>query len=142
VLLTTQYLDEADQLADRVAVIDHGTVIAEGTPSQLKASAGAATLQIRLDDPARRPDAGQILTRLLHVPAQAGPDPAALTARIPAGRSECSAAERVGAAITGLAGAGISVGEFALGQPSLEEVFLTLTGPSSASGEAPLEATS
>ena len=60
VLLTTQYLDEADQLADRVAVIDHGTVIAEGTPSQLKASAGAGTLHIRLADPARRPDAGQI----------------------------------------------------------------------------------
>src|SRR5262249_56450305 len=51
VLLTTQYLDEADQLADRIAVIDRGTVVAEGTPEELKASAGASTLQLRLADP-------------------------------------------------------------------------------------------
>src|SRR5262249_60169359 len=55
VLLTTQHLDEADQLAGRIAVIDHGTMIAEGTPSQLKAAAGPGTLRVRLADAAQRP---------------------------------------------------------------------------------------
>src|SRR5918999_4988955 len=63
VLLTTQYLDEADQLADRIAVIDRGTVIAEGTPGQLKASVGSGALHVRLLDPADRPEAERILTR-------------------------------------------------------------------------------
>ncbi len=71
VLLTTQYLDEADELADRIAVINHGTVIAEGT-GELKASAGSGTLRIRLADPAQRPDAGRLLTRFLDVAVQAG----------------------------------------------------------------------
>src|SRR3712207_814089 len=57
VLLCTQYLDEADQLADRIAVIDHGKVIAEGTPAQLKASTGQGALHVRLLDPDRRLDA-------------------------------------------------------------------------------------
>ena len=51
VLLTTQYLEEADQLADRIAKIDHGRVIAEGTPAQLKASVGAGTLHLRVHEP-------------------------------------------------------------------------------------------
>ena len=128
VLLTTQYLEEADQLAGRIAVIDHGTVIAEGTPGQLKASAGSGILRIRLADPARRADAGPVLTRLLGVPVQAGTDPAALTARIPASPSGQPGSERAAAAVTELARSGIAVGEFALGQPSLDEVFLALTG--------------
>jgi ABC-2 type transport system ATP-binding protein len=128
VLLTTQYLEEADQLAGRLAVIDHGTVIAEGTPGQLKASAGSGTLRIRLADPAQRADAGPVLTRLLGVPVQAGTDPAALTATIPASPSGQPGSERAAAAVTELARSGIAVGEFALGQPSLDEVFLALTG--------------
>jgi ABC-2 type transport system ATP-binding protein len=127
VLLTTQYLDEADQLAARIAVIDHGRVTAEGTPGELKASAGAGILRIRLADPAQRPGAGSMLTRLLGVPARAEPDPAALTARVLAGRSGQPASEQATAALAALAAAGIAVGEFALGQPSLDEVFLALT---------------
>ena len=57
VLLTTQYLDEADQLASRIAVIDHGKVIAEGTPGELKASVGAGSIHVRLRDAAQRPRA-------------------------------------------------------------------------------------
>src|SRR5262249_58913837 len=62
VLLTTQYLDEADQLADRIAVIDRGTVVAEGTPDELKASAGASTLQLRLADPGETDHACEAIT--------------------------------------------------------------------------------
>jgi ABC-2 type transport system ATP-binding protein len=142
VLLTTQYLDEADELADRIAVIDHGTVIAEGTTGELKASAGSGILRVRLADPARRPDAGRMLTRFLGVAVQTEADPAALTARIPAAPSAPSASEQVAAAITGLARAGIAVGEFALGQPSLDEVFLALTGHSDVSSQSIPEAVS
>jgi ABC-2 type transport system ATP-binding protein len=127
VLLTTQYLDEADQLAARIAVIDHGKVVAEGTPGQLKAAAGSGTLRIRLADPAQRPLARQTLAGLLRAPVHDGTDPVLLTASIPAGRPERSPSERAAAAVTGLAQAGIAVGEFALGQPSLDEVFLALT---------------
>jgi ABC-2 type transport system ATP-binding protein len=128
VLLTTQYLDEADQLAARIAVIDHGRVIAEGTPGQLKAAAGAGTLRIRLADPAQRPKARRALTELLEVFVHDGADPAELTAQIPAAESGRFACGQAAAAVAELAWAGITLGEFALGQPSLDEVFLTLTG--------------
>ncbi len=65
ILLCTQYLDEADQLADGIAVIDHGRVIAEGTPGQLKASVGSGALHVRLLDPDQRPEAERILSREL-----------------------------------------------------------------------------
>ncbi len=69
VLLTTQYLDEADQLADRVAVIDRGTVVAEGTPDELKASAGQSSLQLRLTDPGQTPHAREAIMAILAVDA-------------------------------------------------------------------------
>ncbi len=106
----------------------HGQVIAEGTTGELKASVGSGTLRIRLADPAHRPDAGRMLTRSLDVTVHTEADPAVLTARIPARPSARSASEHVASAITELARADIAVGEFALGQPSLDEVFLTLTG--------------
>jgi ABC-2 type transport system ATP-binding protein len=133
VLLTTQYLDEADQLASRIAVINHGTVIAEGTPGQLKAAAGAGTLQIRLADPAQRPKARWALTRLLEVSVHDGAGPAELTVQIPAAESGRPASGQAAAAVAELAWAGITIGEFALGQPSLGEVFLALTGQPPAS---------
>jgi ABC-2 type transport system ATP-binding protein len=121
VLLTTQYLDEADQLADRLAIIDHGRVIAEGTCGELKASVGAGTLHVRLADPARRPEAERILAERLGVAVLVEADPAALSARTADG-------DRVAGALTALTAAGITVAELALGQPSLDEVFLALTG--------------
>jgi ABC-2 type transport system ATP-binding protein len=121
VLLTTQYLDEADQLADRIAVIDHGRVIAEGTPGELKASVGSGTLHVRLLHPVRRPDAERVLAAALRVPVRPEADPAALSARV-------SDPERVAVALAELSRAGVAVTQFALGQPSLDEVFLALTG--------------
>lgn len=133
VLLTTQYLDEADQLAARIAVIDHGTVMAGGTPGQLKAAAGSGTLRIRLADPAQRPLARRTLAGLLSTQVQEGADPVVLTATVPAIHSGRLASEQAVAAVSGLGRAGITVGEFALGQPSLNEVFLALTGQPTAS---------
>jgi ABC-2 type transport system ATP-binding protein len=121
VLLTTQYLDEADQLADRLAIIDHGRVIAEGTGTELKASVGSGSLHVRVQDPARRPVAERILTERLGVPVLIEADPAALSARL-------SDAGAIPSALAALAEADVALAELALGQPSLDEVFLALTG--------------
>jgi ABC-2 type transport system ATP-binding protein len=128
VLLTTQYLDEADQLADRIAVMDHGKIIAEGTSGQLKASVGSSVLQVRLQDPQRVPEAERVLARTLSGVVRLKSDPAALSARITAPASARDGNERAADALAQLARRGITVAGFALGQPSLDEVFLTLTG--------------
>ena len=121
VLLTTQHLDEADQLADRLAIIDHGKVIAEGTPVELKARVGSTSLHLRVRDPAQRPLAKQILSAALGVPTFFESEPTTLSA----GAAD---AEDLAAALVDLSRAGIGVAELVLGQPSLDEVFLTLTG--------------
>jgi ABC-2 type transport system ATP-binding protein len=120
ILLCTQYLDEADQLADGIAVIDHGKVIAEGTPAQLKASVGSGALHVRLLDPDQRPEAERVLERELDT-VFPEPDPAALSA-------SCADPDRAAQAVAELSRAGIAVAGFSLGQPSLDEVFLALTG--------------
>jgi ABC-2 type transport system ATP-binding protein len=120
-LLTTQYLDEADQLANRIAVIDHGTVIAEGTSGDLKASVGAGALHVRLRDPDRRGEGQQVLSRTLGVQVHLDSHAASLTASV-------SGPERVARALTELSRADVAVAEFSLGQPSLDEVFFALTG--------------
>jgi ABC-2 type transport system ATP-binding protein len=121
VLLTTQYLEEADQLADRIAVLDQGKVISEGTPGQLKASVGAGDLQVRLRNPQQRAEAERLLTPALGVPVHLESDEAALSARV-------ADPDRVAPALAELSRSGIAVTDFALGQPSLDEVFLALTG--------------
>jgi ABC-2 type transport system ATP-binding protein len=120
ILLCTQYLEEADQLADGIAVIDHGRVIAEGTPAQLKASVGSAALHLRLADPTQRAEAAQLLDTLLGR-AILEPDPAGISA-------QCADAERGAQAVALLTRSGIGVAAFSVGQPSLDEVFLALTG--------------
>jgi ABC-2 type transport system ATP-binding protein len=120
ILLCTQYLDEADRLADGIAVIDHGKVIAEGTPGQLKKSVGAGALHVRLLDPEQRPEAERLLTRELGS-VYLEPDPAALSC-------PCPDADRAAEAVAVLARSGIRIAEFTLGQPSLDEAFLALTG--------------
>ena len=120
ILLCTQYLEEADQLAEGIAVIDHGKVIAEGTPAQLKASVGSGALHVRLLDPEQRPEAAQLLEKLLGE-IHLEPDPAALSV-------SCSDADRAAEAVAELTRSGVHVAGFSLGQPSLDEVFLALTG--------------
>ncbi|MFI7544147.1 ATP-binding cassette domain-containing protein [Actinoplanes sp. NPDC049599] len=125
VLLTTQYLDEADRLAGRIAVIDHGRMIAEGTPGELKSSVGAGTIHVRIRDAGRRSAAERILATALETTIDLEADPVALTARVTG--SEQGAAEQASRALAALAAADIVVDDFALGQPSLDEVFLALT---------------
>jgi ABC-2 type transport system ATP-binding protein len=120
ILLTTQYLEEADQLADRIAVVDHGSIIAEGTSPELKTSVGSGVLKVRLADPERREAARALLAERLAEPVQLDADPRALSARL---RDPDQAAT----ALAALAVARISVSDFSLGQPSLEEVFFALT---------------
>lgn len=127
VLLTTQYLDEADQLASRIAVIDHGKVIAEGTKGELKASVGSGTVHLRLRDGGQRAEAQQVLALALDTEVQLDADPVALTARVDGQSTEQGAAEQAGRALAELARCGITVDNFSLGQPSLDEVFLALT---------------
>ncbi|KUL22850.1 ATP-binding cassette domain-containing protein [Streptomyces regalis] len=129
VLLTTQYLDEADQLASRIAVIDRGKVIAEGTKGELKASVGAGSVHLRLREAAQRPEAERVLRTTLDADVQLEPDPVALTARVGSGAANGrGAAEQAARALAELARTGITVDNFSLGQPSLDEVFLALTG--------------
>jgi ABC-2 type transport system ATP-binding protein len=135
VLLTTQYLDEADQLASRIAVIDHGKVIAEGTPGELKASVGAGSIRVRLRDSGQRSEALSLLRNLLGDNVSPDPDPVALTAQLSGDDSDREAAEQASRALAELAAAGIVVDNFALGQPTLDEVFLALTDHPASSEE-------
>ncbi|NHU86072.1 ATP-binding cassette domain-containing protein [Kocuria sp. JC486] len=121
VLLTTQYLEEADQLAGRLAVIDHGRVIAEGTPGKLKAQVGSGALKVRVIHPEDRGRAAEIIERSLAVDVVQEADSSALSARLESGQTAA-------AALAALEESGIGIETFALGQPSLDEVFLALTG--------------
>ncbi|HEX5299889.1 MAG TPA: ATP-binding cassette domain-containing protein [Streptosporangiaceae bacterium] len=131
VLLTTQYLDEADKLADQIAVIDHGRVIAAGTRGELKNSIGSAGIRIRLLDPAQRDRARDIIADC-QLTVRDEPDPAVISARIPAQQCAGASGELAARALARLTSAGIGVSDFALGQPSLDEVFLALTGSQAA----------
>jgi ABC-2 type transport system ATP-binding protein len=124
VLLTTQYMDEADRLADRLAVIDHGRLIAEGTSRELKASVGGSTLHLRIAEPGRMDQAVALLRDALGSAGggvRTGREPGALNAQI-SGNGQASAA------LQALVGAGVAVSEMSLGQPTLDEVFFALTG--------------
>ncbi|MGH7529833.1 MAG: ATP-binding cassette domain-containing protein [Gemmatimonadales bacterium] len=121
VLLTTQYLDEADRLAERLAVIDHGRVIAEGTSRELKASVGANALHVRLASAEQRAQAQELVARVLGDGVVRGTDPTELVARLESPR-------QAAAVLAALTDANVAVAQFAVGSPSLDEVFLALTG--------------
>ena len=125
VLLTTQYLEEADQLADRIVVIDHGHVVADGSPGQLKRSIGAGVLEVEVVDPGSVGLAARVLGEALGCPIEVGAGDPILRAMI---TGDGDHGGPVSDALARLAGAGVAIARFALGQPSLDEVFLALTG--------------
>jgi ABC-2 type transport system ATP-binding protein len=122
VLLTTQYLDEADRLAERIAVVDRGRVIAEGSPGELKADVGGDQLEIRLDQRARNDDAISALAAI----ADERPYCADGSLRVPLRERRGAIAE----AVRRLDEAGIGIDDIAVREPTLDDVFLKLTGHS------------
>jgi ABC-2 type transport system ATP-binding protein len=126
VLLTTQYLDEADRLADRIAVIDHGALIAEGTPASLKARVGGERLEIRLEN-GQSEEAIAVLRAL----ADGQPSVEDGSVRVPLRDRRGAIAE----AVRRLDAAGVAIDDIALRTPTLDDVFLTLTGRPAEEGE-------
>ncbi|TDQ40715.1 ATP-binding cassette domain-containing protein [Aureibacillus halotolerans] len=120
VLLTTQYLEEADRLADRIAVINHGKVIAEGTSNDLKASIGNNTLSVQLEKEDNLAQAVAILEQTLQVSVHKQ-DETTVTAQV-------NDTSRVVGALGEIYSQNIEISDFSLSKPSLDEVFLTLTG--------------
>jgi ABC-2 type transport system ATP-binding protein len=121
ILLTTQYMDEADQLAARIAVIDHGKKIAEGTSRELKVATGSGFLHVAVADPARLDDAARLLESRLGATAQRSVEGATLAI-------VAKTAHDANAALGAVIDSGIELADFSMGSPSLEEVFFALTG--------------
>jgi ABC-2 type transport system ATP-binding protein len=121
-LLTTQYLEEADRLADTILVIDHGKAIARGTAAELKDQAGGARIEITLADAADLARAGEILERFADGPIEAEQHSRRLVAPISGG------SPTLVNAVHQLDSAGIALLDVALRRPTLDEVFLQLTG--------------
>jgi ABC-2 type transport system ATP-binding protein len=122
VLLTTQYLEEADQLADHVVVIDGGRIIAQGTPGQLKAQVGGDRLQLRLAAPATAGRAAEAVGDLGSGPPQVDPHSGEVTVPLADGVAVLPEVVRR------LDAAGLALSDLALRRPSLDDVFLALTG--------------
>jgi ABC-2 type transport system ATP-binding protein len=121
VLLTTQYLEEADQLADRIAVIDTGRVVAEGTSEELKSSVGESSLQLRLASSADVAPARDLIRSVLGVSAAVSPEAGRITAPM-------TDPDRITDLFVAFRERGIHLTEMSVQKPTLDEVFLTLTG--------------
>jgi len=121
VLLTTQYLDEADQLADRIAVIDRGRVVAEGTADELKGLVGNASLLLRVTDAERIGETVRAIEDVLGTTATVTPEAGRLTAPM-------ADPDRVTDLLIAFRERGIRLAEVSVERPTLDEVFLTITG--------------
>ena len=133
IMLTTQYLEEADQLADRIAVIDHGRVIAQGTGNELKDRVGGQILEVELTSAAQRDEAQSVLAGVGCGDPEPGERPDRLT--LPAPRDGL---ELIEDAASALRRARIGVSDLGLRRPTLDDVFLQLTGaPPSEDGAGP-----
>ena len=129
VLLTTQYLEEADRLADRIAVVDTGKVIAEGTSDELKEQVGGERLELQVEDGSQLSEAGAALQHLSKERVRIDHDARSLALPVTEGHGLLAEAVRI------LDGQGIAIAELNLRRPTLDEVFLSLTGHAAA-GEA------
>ncbi|UOQ43644.1 ATP-binding cassette domain-containing protein [Halobacillus salinarum] len=121
VLLTTQYLQEADELADRVAVIDRGKVVAEGTVDELKSSIGSSSLQLTIQDAKDIDEARRVVEQVLQAQSNVRPEAGVITAPM-------NDADRATDLLIKLREAGIHLTELSVQKPTLDEVFLTITG--------------
>jgi ABC-2 type transport system ATP-binding protein len=131
-LLTTQYLDEADRLSDRIAVIDDGLVIAEGTSDELKSRVGGDVVEIRITDRSRVGTATGALFGLGSGGAQVEKEAARIT--IPAGQDGATVVTET---VRRLDAAGIQISDVALRRPTLDDVFLALTGHGAEDADEP-----
>jgi len=121
VLLTTQYLQEADELADRVAVIDRGQVVAEGTVNELKESVGTSSLHLSIQNEQYMQEARLMVERVLNVQSAVSTEGGKITAPM-------TDADRVTDLLITLREAGIQLAELSVQKPTLDEVFLSITG--------------
>ena len=130
VLLTTQYLDEAEQLADRIAVIDRGRKVAQGTPDELKASIGSSALQLQLAAGSDQALACDVVHRVLGSEPVLTPESGRITAPL-------TVADRAADVLIALREAAVAIDSVTVTKPTLDEVFLTITGHDAGQGDQP-----
>jgi len=132
VFLTTQYLEEADVLADQIGIINHGRIVAEGTPAALKAEIGRPTLEVVPSDPADRRRFADVLERFGPAASSAKPDAVAVLLH--------EGADALASVIRGIDAEALRMDTFQVHQPTLDDVFLAKTGESFAQGDQGEEA--